>query len=233
MTSGIYCIENVINGKRYIGKSINIEDRMWDNHKDCTIIEYVIKKHKQDNLIRYVIEYCDSEEISFWEQYYIREWKTKVPNGYNLTDGGDGGINPSEETRKKMRESHPDQRGENNNNYGNRGEKNPIYGRHFSDEHKTKIGKANSGIKNYKFGTKSSNASSQYFGVLKINDHKKYIYWLAYMKKDGKLIRIAFCKAEIEAAYAYNRYVIEHNLPNPLNILEEYLEDRREINGDN
>ena len=32
MTCGIYKIENKINGKLYIGQSINIEER-WKNHK--------------------------------------------------------------------------------------------------------------------------------------------------------------------------------------------------------
>ena len=30
--SGIYCIENIITNKKYIGQSINIKDR-WSKHK--------------------------------------------------------------------------------------------------------------------------------------------------------------------------------------------------------
>ena len=36
--------------------------------------------------------------------FWIRELNSKAPNGYNLTDGGDGGrgLSPSAETRQKL-----------------------------------------------------------------------------------------------------------------------------------
>lgn len=37
------------------------------------------------------------------EKFYIKEYNTKAPNGYNLTDGGEGslGYHPSKETNQK------------------------------------------------------------------------------------------------------------------------------------
>jgi group I intron endonuclease len=107
--AGIYCIENVENGKMYIGKGKNVNKRMWQAHEGCVLLEKAIKKYG-DAIIRYVIEYCEptNNELDYWEQYYIKEWNTKVPNGYNLTDGGGGVLGQivSDETRQKSSVSH-------------------------------------------------------------------------------------------------------------------------------
>ena len=42
------------------------------------------------------------------EIFWIAKLNTKVPNGYNLTDGGEGLVNPSDETRAKMSANRPD-----------------------------------------------------------------------------------------------------------------------------
>jgi group I intron endonuclease len=49
----------------------------------------------------------DNEWLCLMEQKWIKLLGTKVPNGYNHTDGGEGtlGIERSEETRQKMREA--------------------------------------------------------------------------------------------------------------------------------
>jgi len=43
------------------------------------------------------------DELSDAERICIRSHKTKWPDGYNLTDGGEGQLNPSDVTREKMR----------------------------------------------------------------------------------------------------------------------------------
>jgi group I intron endonuclease len=122
---GIYCIENLINGKQYIGKSEDLNVRINHIHKTCKYLYRAIKKYGKENFKKYIIEYCDIEHLSERERYYIKKWKTKAPNGYNLTDGGEGtsgykftkeqkrtlsiakmGIIQSEETKKKNSESH-------------------------------------------------------------------------------------------------------------------------------
>ncbi|MBE3094213.1 MAG: hypothetical protein IMZ52_04210, partial [Actinobacteria bacterium] len=101
---GIYCIERIETGQRYIGKGKNLIQEMWRGHAGCTYIYRAIKKHGDDAFIRYVVEYCEIGELDYWEKYYIREWNTKVPNGYNLTDGGEGtlGYNHTEKSKKQM-----------------------------------------------------------------------------------------------------------------------------------
>ena len=52
-------------------------------------------------------------------------------------------MNIIEETRNKMSKNHVDVSGENNPNYGKRGELSPLFGRHHSEETKEKIRQGN------------------------------------------------------------------------------------------
>jgi hypothetical protein len=53
-----------------------------------------------------LVEQVESaERVYELEQYYIKQYDTKVPNGYNLTDGGDGisGLKHNDETKEKIK----------------------------------------------------------------------------------------------------------------------------------
>jgi group I intron endonuclease len=147
--SGIYCIENLINHKKYIGQSNNIEYR-WKQHKyelnrGCHDNDYLQKawnKYGCDNFNFYIIELCDIEMLNELEVYYIDFYDTlNRDNGYNLTSGGGAnkyyskevcekisralvGHEVSLETRIKLSEHHADVSGENH----------PMFGRKHSDE---------------------------------------------------------------------------------------------------
>ena len=58
---GIYQIKNIINGKIYIGKSIDIEER-WNNHKygNNIVIHKSIKKYGLNNFEFTVLETIES-----------------------------------------------------------------------------------------------------------------------------------------------------------------------------
>jgi hypothetical protein len=249
--SGIYCIEHMESGKMYIGKSNSINSRMRDTHKKCTYLYNALKRHGNDAFCRYIVKYCEPEEMVFWEKYYIKEWNTKSPNGYNLTDGGDGmlGYIPSEATRKLLSEACS---GEKNGFYGKhhseetkeiiskansgrypsdetrkligdaeRGEKNSNYGKSPSSKTRKLMSIAHSGENNYFFGKKRKNALSQYRGVfyiIQIAKNREYIYWRCHVGKKY----IGTYKTELEAAKSYDKYIIENNLPNPLNFPEDY-----------
>lgn len=120
------------------------------------------------------------------------------------------GVPVSEESRRKMGES---RRGERNGMYGIRS---PAYGTKHTEEWKRLMSNKLSGINNPQFGKKLPNASSLYFGVIKIKTCKIKI-WHAGLKQHGKQVRIGSFKSELDAAHAYDKYVIENNLPNPLN----------------
>ncbi len=94
---GIYCIENNINGKKYVGKGKDIKSR-WSDHKgkltrNSHPNQYLQKswnKYGEDNFSFYLICECQKEKLDELEILYIKEMKTKAPFGYNLTSGGGG-----------------------------------------------------------------------------------------------------------------------------------------------
>lgn len=95
---GIYKIENLINGKVYIGKSIDIDNRIR-NHKSesfnpisnsyDTAIHRAIRKYGVDNFSFEVIEECNRDDLNEKEQYWIDYYNT-FKQGYNMTLGGEG-----------------------------------------------------------------------------------------------------------------------------------------------
>lgn len=110
---GIYKIENLINGKIYIGQSINIQER-WNEHKliNSRTSKDALKKQKYplylafqkyglENFSFEVLEECSLEELDTKEQFYIKKYNSYIDspnsNGYNLTLGGDGTRKITEE----------------------------------------------------------------------------------------------------------------------------------------
>ena len=107
----IYKIENKINGHVYIGQTQRkLEYRV--NYHSCSNkfpIGRAFKKYGADAFIIAVIDHASSkDELDEKENYWIKFYNCKVPNGYNLTDGGEGryGFKVSDETKKKISKSH-------------------------------------------------------------------------------------------------------------------------------
>lgn len=91
---GIYKITNLINGKCYIGQSVDIYER-WHQHKyaDCkeSVIHTAIKKYGIENFSFEIIEKLHQEELNEREIYWINYYDS-YNKGYNCTLGGDTGI---------------------------------------------------------------------------------------------------------------------------------------------
>lgn len=91
---GIYKITNQINGKSYIGQSIDIATR-WRNHKtalDDYAIHCAFRKYGLENFTFEILEECHYSLLNEKEVYWINFYKTYAPNGYNIANGGlDGG----------------------------------------------------------------------------------------------------------------------------------------------
>lgn len=112
----IYKITNNITNKCYIGetKQSNIEVR-WKQHKNtikngvgCPALQDAVKKYGIDNFKFEILLICFDEDRYKYEIEYIKKYNSKVPNGYNILDGGPGGgfdgKTHSEETKKHISE---------------------------------------------------------------------------------------------------------------------------------
>jgi group I intron endonuclease len=101
----IYKIVSKSNGKIYIGQTkYSLDKRIAQHIKDNkTPVQKAINKYGLESFEISIIDEADTrKELSEKEVYWIKELNSKAPNGYNLTDGGDGLINPTKETREKI-----------------------------------------------------------------------------------------------------------------------------------
>src|SRR5574344_1135195 len=104
----IYKIENVKNGKVYIGQTFNYKER-FASHKSALKHKYIneVKKYDEmrkdgiENLEYSVIEEVEDNISNEMEKYYIEKYDS-INNGYNTSKGGIGNVGtPTEETLLK------------------------------------------------------------------------------------------------------------------------------------
>lgn len=111
MTAGIYMIEHIESGRRYIGRSVDIEMR-WHQHRSDA------KNRRTNNPVHNAIRKYGAKAFNWkilvtaparlqarLEEQFILDWGTLKPNGYNL--GGTEGGFPSRDLINTM---DPDER---------------------------------------------------------------------------------------------------------------------------
>lgn len=106
----IYIVTNTVNGKQYVGITNSLAKR-WNRHKNAKgsapALHAAIKKYGLDAFVfSHIADAFDSEAAKNIEIMLIAEHNTIAPHGYNLTSGGDGTLNPSDEVRQKLSDSH-------------------------------------------------------------------------------------------------------------------------------
>lgn len=169
--TGIYLLRNLINGKIYIGKSVNIKNRMrqhskpeiYCKNKTNSLIVRAIKKYGFENFSIEILQIFQGDskkqEIIEAEIFWIEKLKSNDREiGYNLLLGGTDwtGHYHSDETKQLLAEKAKERYKE---------EDNPMFGKKHTDESKKKISqtrkqnKVGAGENNPFFGKKHSNES--------------------------------------------------------------------------
>lgn len=95
----IYLVTNLINDKKYVGKTTDTIENRWKAHKYAAFIRKLdfyfykaLRKYGIENFSIKQVEECPNEKLNERERYYIDFYKTFYIYrlGYNLTRGGDG-----------------------------------------------------------------------------------------------------------------------------------------------
>jgi len=93
--TGIYKIENKLNGKIYIGQAVDINLRL-KQHKEAMLFSsqswYPEAREESNSLDDFdfsILQQCKVEELDELEAYWIKEYNSYI-NGYNKTATGSG-----------------------------------------------------------------------------------------------------------------------------------------------
>lgn len=111
----IYLVTNLVNGKVYVGKSVDPHGR-WGDHRKVALggkekypteffaVHAAIHKHGLDNFRFEIIDELDTEEEAFRAetQWIVLLCSNLTKFGYNCNLGGEGGIKPTKETLQKL-----------------------------------------------------------------------------------------------------------------------------------
>ncbi len=91
----IYTITNLVNGKKYVGQSVQVSSR-WINHRyalnanrhHSAKLQRAWNKYGEDNFVFDIVAQAETvEELNELEQQYIAQFDS-LQNGYNVQEGG-------------------------------------------------------------------------------------------------------------------------------------------------
>lgn len=95
----IYRIRNRVSGKCYIGETKEKDPYVrWKAHQQtiakgigCPALQDAVRKYGIQNFEFTILIFCFDEDRFQYEKDYIKRYNSQVPNGYNITPGGEGG----------------------------------------------------------------------------------------------------------------------------------------------
>lgn len=197
------------------------------------------------NFVFFVLETVEDNCLTEREDRWIKEYKTLNNSfGFNKREAGSKGK-LSEETKEKIGKANKGRKMSEEtrirNSLWHKGRllseetKEKIsqanIGRTLLNSTREKISKSHLGMKHSpdaidlmkkvkhrenhpSFGKKRKNASSDFFGV---HYNKSRERWVGSITLDGKYIQMGYFKNEVDAAKAYDLYILKNNLSNPIN----------------
>ncbi len=92
----VYMLKNKVNEKIYIGQTVRSFNKRYypNNWIGCInsngYLKNSIKKYGQENFQVKILEHSlkTDDELDYWEKFYIKEYNSQYPNGYNFDSGG-------------------------------------------------------------------------------------------------------------------------------------------------
>lgn len=195
----IYCYTNKINGKKYVGQTIQtLKERHrkhispTNNNDKNSIFHNAIKKHGIENFTLEILHFADVYSINLLEIYYIEHLNLlDRKTGYNISNGGSNGNPFVGKTKEEIDEIHNKISQTLTGKYV--GENHPLYGKHHTEETKEKISKnrkgKNCGKDNPSFGIHKSDETKN-----KISETLKGKYTKEKSSRYNKGIPIALYK---------------------------------------
>jgi group I intron endonuclease len=155
----IYLIENLVNGKKYVGQSIQKDiNKRWNTHKQVnkhsigTCLFNAYKKYGIDNFKFKLLCICFDEDTDKYEEDYINKYQTLYLNGYNMIEGG-----KSRKFTPILRQILSEKL---------RGENHPMFGKHLKEETKQKLREKTGGKNNANYGKKLTNEEKAHLSRL-------------------------------------------------------------------
>lgn len=93
---GIYLITNLVNGKKYVGQSVDIvrryNEHIADSKTSNQVLYKAMRKYGLENFSFEILIEVEKDLLDLMEIYYINKYNTYIyatnSNGYNMTTGG-------------------------------------------------------------------------------------------------------------------------------------------------
>lgn len=176
----IYLITNQINGKQYVGQTIQDDiKKRWSTHKQVnkkyigTCLFNAYKKYGIENFKFKLLCICFNEDTNKYEEEYINKYNTLYPNGYNMIEGG-----KSRKFTPILKQIISEKL---------RGENHPMFGKHLKEETKQKLREKTGGKNNANYGKKLTDEQKEHLRKLAIERYKNNLYKNNYYETSNKV----------------------------------------------